>query len=92
MTGDVWEVRTLLGSLALELHGDPPGLVLVQGSDRVRVDLAHVKAVHSAALRDGMIAAMGDAAADLAPRPYELPRKARPGELIDRKAHCALDR
>jgi hypothetical protein len=31
--------------------------VLVQGSDRVRVDLSHVKTV---------IAAMGDAAADLA--------------------------
>jgi len=41
----------------LELRGDPPGLVLVQGSDRVTVDLAHVKAA---------IAAMGDAAADLA--------------------------
>ena len=41
----------------MELRGDPPGLVLVQGSDRVTVDLAYVKAV---------IAAMGDAAADLA--------------------------
>ena len=74
MTADVWEVRTLPGGLALELRGDPPALVLVQGSDRVGVDLAHVKTVHSygashrterwAALRGGMIAAIGNAAAD----------------------------
>ncbi len=66
MTGDLWEVRTLPDGLALELHDNPPALVLVQGSDRVRVELAHVKAVHSASLRDGMVAAMGDAVADLA--------------------------
>jgi len=43
--------------LAPELHGNPPALVLVQGSDRARVELAHVKTVS---------AAMGDAAANLA--------------------------
>ena len=37
--------------------GDKPSLVLVQGNDQVRVELAHVKA---------MIAAMGNAEADLA--------------------------
>ena len=57
MDSDLWEVRTLPSGLTLELRGDPPGLALVQGSERVRVDLAHVKAV---------IAAMGDAAAHLA--------------------------
>jgi len=58
MTSDLWEVRTLPDGLALELRGgDKPGLVLVQGSDRVIVELAHVKTV---------IAAMGDAAEDLA--------------------------
>jgi hypothetical protein len=41
----------------LELRGDPSGLVLVQGSDRVIVELAHVKTV---------VVAMVDAAADLA--------------------------
>ncbi len=54
------EVRPLHGGLALELRGgDKPGLVLVQGSARVIVELAHVKTV---------IAAMGDAAADLVGR------------------------
>ena len=58
MTGDVWEARAMPGGLSLELRGgEKPGLVLVQGSDRVRVDLSHVKTV---------IAVMGDAAADLA--------------------------
>jgi hypothetical protein len=58
MTGDLWEVRTLHGGLSLELRGgEKPALVIVQGSDRVIVGLAHVKAV---------IAAMGDAAEDLA--------------------------
>lgn len=47
----------LLVGLSLELRGDPPGLVLVQGSDRVIVELAHVKTV---------VVAMVDAAADLA--------------------------
>jgi len=45
MTGDCWEVRTLPDGLALELRGDPPGLVIAHDSDRVRIDLAHVKAV-----------------------------------------------
>jgi hypothetical protein len=49
-------VRALPDDLALELRGNPPGLVLVQGNDLVKVELAHVKAV---------IAAMGDTAADL---------------------------
>jgi len=57
MTGDLWEERTLPDSLTLELHGNPPGLVLVRGSDRIRAELAHVKTV---------IAAMGNAAVDLA--------------------------
>ena len=58
MTGDLWEVRPMPGGLALELHGgDKPALVIVQGSDRVRVELADVKLV---------VAAMADAAADLA--------------------------
>jgi hypothetical protein len=58
MNSDLWEVRTLPDGLALELRGgDKPALVIVQGSDRVRVDLADAKAV---------IAALGDVAADLA--------------------------
>ena len=53
-----WKVRTLPGGLALELRaGDDPALVIVQDGDRVRMELPHVKAV---------IAALGDAAADLA--------------------------
>jgi hypothetical protein len=55
---DLWEVRELPSGLAPELRGgDVPALVLVQGEDRVRVELAHVKAV---------VAALADAAADLA--------------------------
>ena len=50
-------MRSLHGGLGLELRGNPPALVIVQSSDRVRLDLAHVKVV---------IAAMGDAAVDLA--------------------------
>jgi hypothetical protein len=58
MSSDLWEVRTLPGGLALELRaGDDPALVLVQGENRVRVDLAHVKA---------LVAALAEAAADLA--------------------------
>jgi hypothetical protein len=58
MTDDLWEVRTWPAGLSVELRGgDDPALVLVQSSDRVTVDLAHVKAV---------IAAVGDAAAGLA--------------------------
>ena len=56
MTGDLWDVRPLPGGLGLELRGgDKPTPVIVQSSDRVRVDLVHVKTV---------IAAMGDAAAE----------------------------
>ncbi len=48
MIEDLWEVRTLPGGLSSGLRGgDKPGLVLVQGSDRAIVELAHVKAVHS---------------------------------------------
>jgi len=58
---DLWEVRTLHGGLSLELRGgDKSALVVVQGSDRVRVELADVKTA---------IAGMGDAAADLAALP-----------------------
>jgi hypothetical protein len=38
MTGDLWEVRTLPGGLSLELRGDPPGLVIVQGSPALSGD------------------------------------------------------
>lgn len=42
----LWEVRTLAGGLRLELRGgDKPALVMVHGSDRVRVDLADFKSV-----------------------------------------------
>jgi ribosomal protein L12E/L44/L45/RPP1/RPP2 len=55
---DLWEMRTLPGALALEFRGeDKPALVLVQGDNRVRVELARVKA---------LVAALTDAAADLA--------------------------
>jgi hypothetical protein len=58
MTDDLWEVRTLHGGLSVELRGgEKAALVLVQGGDRVRVELADVKTV---------VAAMADAAADLA--------------------------
>ena len=58
MIDDLWEVRTLHSGLSLELRGgEKPALVIVQGSDRVRVELADVKTV---------VAAMADAAADLA--------------------------
>ena len=65
MTGDLWEVRTLHGGLSLELRGGEsrdgmstkPALVIVQGSERVRVELGDVKLV---------VAALVDAAADLA--------------------------
>ena len=55
---DLWERRDLPGDLALELHaGEAPALLLVQGKNRVRVDLSNVK---------GLVAALADAAADLA--------------------------
>ena len=53
MTDSLWEVRTLPGGLALELQGNPPALVLVQGSDRVRVNLAYVKTVVAVCERCG---------------------------------------
>ena len=54
---DLWEARELPGGLALELRaGDDPALVLVQGDNRVRVELDRVKAV---------VGALVDAAADL---------------------------
>ena len=37
MTTDLWEVRNLHDDVSLELcSGTPPGLVLVQGSDRIK--------------------------------------------------------
>ena len=48
MTVDLWEVRTLPDGLALELHGNPPALVLVQGSDRMRIDLIRGKTMITA--------------------------------------------
>ena len=55
---NLWEVRELPDGVALELRaGDDPAVVLAQGEDRVRVELANVKAV---------VAALTDAAADLA--------------------------
>lgn len=51
MTDDLWEVRTLHGGLSLELRGGEsrdgmrtkPALVIVQGEEQVRVELAEVK-------------------------------------------------
>ena len=61
MTDDeqtLWESRTLPDDITLELRaGDNPALILLQGENRVQVGLAHVK---------GVVAAMADAAADLA--------------------------
>ena len=58
MADDLWEVRRLHGGLRVELRGGKkPALVLVQGSDRVRVELGDVKVA---------IAALAGAAADLA--------------------------
>ena len=55
---NLWEKRTLPSGLALEmLAGDDPALVLAQGENRVRVELANVKT---------LVAALTDAAADLA--------------------------
>ena len=54
---DLWESRELPGALSLEIGaGDSPALVLAQGDSRVRIELAHAKAV---------ITALVDAAADL---------------------------
>jgi hypothetical protein len=55
---DLWEMRELPGGLALGLRaGDDPVLVLAQGENRVRVELAHVKLV---------VAGLVDGATDLA--------------------------
>ena len=55
---DLWEVRETPSKLTLELQaGDDPALILAQGENRVRVDLAHIKP---------LVAALTDAAADLA--------------------------
>ena len=54
--GDLREVRTLPDGLGLELCGNPPAIVLVQGSNQVTVERTRVRAV---------IAAMGDVVADL---------------------------
>ena len=55
---NLWEVRDLSGLLCLELHaGKHPALVLAQGENAVRIELAHARHV---------IAALTDAAADLA--------------------------
>jgi hypothetical protein len=52
---DLWEVRDLPAGLTLEMRGGrEPALVLAQGDERVRVELAHVK---------GVAAALADAAA-----------------------------
>ena len=51
-------MRALPAGVALEFQaGDDPALVLAQGGNRVRAELAHVKA---------LVAALTDAAADLA--------------------------
>jgi hypothetical protein len=60
---DLWEVRELPGGLALEMPaGDDPALLLrstasegvAQGENRVRVELAHVKALADLALALGL--------------------------------------
>jgi hypothetical protein len=57
-TPNPWEVRTLPGDVHLEMWGgDVPALVMAQGENRIRVELAHVK---------GLVAGLVDAAADLA--------------------------
>lgn len=55
---DLWEARKRDSGLVPELlAGDAPALVLVQGENRIRVNLTYVKA---------LVAALTDAAADLA--------------------------
>jgi hypothetical protein len=65
---DLWEVRELPGGLALGMHaGDDPALVLrstasewvVQGENRVRVELAHVKALADMAQALGLVMPAG---------------------------------
>jgi hypothetical protein len=54
---DLWESRPLLDGIVLEMQaGDTPALILVQDENRVRIELAHVKA---------MLAALAGAAANL---------------------------
>jgi hypothetical protein len=58
---DLWEVRELPGCLALELQaGDNPALVLARGKNWVRVGLADA---------ESLVAAVADAAVDLAEDP-----------------------
>ena len=65
MTGDLWEVRTLHGGLSLELRGGEsrdgmrtkPALVVVQGSDQVRVHCGILRPTPTAllaVLNDGL--------------------------------------
>jgi hypothetical protein len=65
---DLWEVRELPGGLALGMRaGDDPALVLrstasegvAQGGNRVRVELAHVKALADVALALGLVMPAG---------------------------------
>ena len=45
----MWEARPLPDGITLELRaGDHPALVLVQGENQVRIDLAHAKVVVAA--------------------------------------------
>lgn len=54
---DLWEARPLPDGVTLELRaGNDPALVLVQGENRVQIDLAYAKEV---------VAALVDPAADL---------------------------
>jgi hypothetical protein len=53
---DLWRSRTLPDSITLELRaGDNPALALLQGENRLKVELAHIT---------GVVAALADAAAD----------------------------
>ena len=55
---NLWESRTLPDGITLELRaGDNPAMIIVQGKDRIQVELAHVK---------DMVAMLADGAADLA--------------------------
>ena len=66
MTGDLWEVLTLPGSLSLELRGgDKPGVVLVQDSERVREELGDTQALLDGGRRVIRFHLGGDAAAGL---------------------------
>jgi hypothetical protein len=63
-TPDVWEARAVTGDTTLDLRGgDEPALVLVQGDNRVRVELGSVKAL-VAALTDAVASQAGVLARD----------------------------